>query len=278
MDTCPGITEDTLDLPGQSVFFRRLDGESNERPLLLLHGAGVAGELTWGPMLRWLKPRSSILIPDLRGAGETHDPDGAEQRFTATEVVDDIVALLGDQGIDQVDVAGYSFGGLMAMLLKQRLGARIGYQTLLEPGLLERADLHEMRDARSGYQQAANAIRGGEPAAGIRQFLDNIAPHRSRTPRTEELITARLGRRPLGFANALDCVTDAIITLDRDRLLDAQDNVTSLVGGKSPETLKSYHHWLAAHYNQWDTLEISGTDHSLPFQKPRRIAAIIDRQ
>lgn len=274
--------QDILALPDQHLFWQRLEravfsASAGSRPLLMLHGAGVAGALTWGPLCAYLERRSLIVIPDLRGAGESRFPSGEEAPFELDQVVDDVIALLDAQALDCVDVAGYSFGGLVAMRLKQRQPERVANTLLLEPALLERADHAMMVRVREGYAVAAEEIRAAPtPEAGITRFLDLISPHRSRNPRVERMTVGRLAQRHLGFANALDCVTRAVRTLDRAALLAAQRNVTSVVGGKSLEAMKRYHAELAAGRADWNYLELPGTDHSLPFQKPRRLAALID--
>lgn len=273
------LSQGVLERHDQQCAWRRLerlDG-GGRGTLLLLHGAGVAGELTWSPMVEHLDRWRTLLIPDLRGMGETRDPHDGERAFTLDQVVDDVEALLEAQGIERLAaVIGYSFGGLVAMRLKQRLGERIERQGLLEPALLEREDRATMIRVREGYTEAAERIRRGDtPEEGIVAFLDLIAPHRSRNPRAERMMISRLAQRPLGFANALDCVTQAVHRLDREALLAAQRSVVSLVGGKSPQTMKRYHERLECTRSDWRYIELPGTDHSLPFQKPRRIATIL---
>ncbi|MCI0510008.1 pimeloyl-ACP methyl ester carboxylesterase [Chromohalobacter marismortui] len=270
------MQQGTLARPGQQCHWRRLDRRSGEGNVLMLHGAGVAAEQTWGPMMSHLDAWRTLLMPDLRGMGATREADGHERPFSLDEVVDDVDALLDAQAIAYCDVIGYSFGGLVAMRLKQRLGDRIGRTFLLEPALLEREDHATMVRVRAGYADAARAIReASTPETGIVAFLDLIAPHRTRNPRAERMMIRRLAHRPLGFANALDCVTDAVRHLDRDVLLAAQSNVTSVVGGKSLSAMHAYHAILAQRRRDWRYIELPGTDHSLPFQKPRRLAALL---
>ncbi|MCT8469997.1 alpha/beta hydrolase [Chromohalobacter canadensis] len=270
------MRQGTLVRPDQLCHWRRLERRAGTGTVVMLHGAGVAAELTWGPMVTYLDAWRTFLMPDLRGMGETRAADGHERPFSLDEVVDDVEALLDAQDIDRCDVMGYSFGGLVAMRLKQRLGARIGYTMLLEPALLEREDRATMVRVREGYAEAARAMREAPtPEAGIVAFLDLIAPNRSRNPRAERMMIRRLAHRPLGFANALDCVTDAVRHLDRDALLEAQRNVTSIVGGKSLAAMQAYHSTLAQRRSDWRYIELPGTDHSLPFQKPRRLASLL---
>ncbi|SOC58104.1 Pimeloyl-ACP methyl ester carboxylesterase [Chromohalobacter canadensis] len=270
------MRQGTLVRPDQLCHWRRLERRAGAGKVVMLHGAGVAAELTWGPMVTYLDAWRTFLMPDLRGMGATRAADGHERPFSLDEVVDDVEALLDAQDIDRCDVMGYSFGGLVAMRLKQRLGARIGRTMLLEPALLEREDRATMVRVREGYAEAARAMREAPtPEAGIVAFLDLIAPNRSRNPRAERMMIRRLAHRPLGFANALDCVTDAVRHLDRDALLEAQRNVTSIVGGKSLAPMQAYHSTLAQRRSDWRYIELPGTDHSLPFQKPRRLASLL---
>lgn len=275
------LTQDVLKRQDQCLAWRRLerlDG-GGQGSLLLLHGAGVAGELTWQPMVGYLGSWREIIIPDLRGMGATHAPDRCEHPFELDDVVEDIEALLNTLNIEYLAaVVGYSFGGLVAMRLKQRVGARIARMGLLEPALLEREDRATMVKVREAYAEAAERIRqAGSPEAGIIAFLDLIAPNRSRNPRAERMSIARLAHRPLGFANALDCVTRAVRHLDREQLLKEQRNTMSIVGGNSPATMKHYHALLDQVRDDWTFHELPGTDHSLPFQKPRRIASLLEK-
>lgn len=265
----------------QSVYWQRLVREEGdlERPLLLLHGAGLSGAVCWGGLLPHFTRYRDVLIPDLRGAGRTVHPEGRDVPFLMADVIDDICELLDQQQIADLDVAGYSFGGLAAMLLKTRLGERIHHMTLLEPALLERMDRSLTIKVRDEYSTAARIIREGEsPVAGVGHFLDLISPHRTRDPRVEEVAVRRLARRHEGFAHALDCVTAAISTTCRDTLLRCQHDVISVVGGNSSESMKHYHRHLAATQADWSFHELPDTDHSLPFQKPRFLACLIERR
>ncbi|MCM2131984.1 alpha/beta fold hydrolase [Larsenimonas rhizosphaerae] len=265
----------------QCVYWQRLVRAEGDltRPLLLLHGAGLSGAVCWGGLLPHLSRYRDVLIPDLRGAGRTVHPGGRDVPFSMADVIDDISELLDQQQIADMDIAGYSFGGLAAMLLKARLGERIHHMTLLEPALLERMDRALTIRVRDEYSAAARIIREGEsPVEGVGHFLDLISPHRTRDSRVEEVAVRRLARRHEGFAHALDCVTAAISTTCRETLLSCQHDVISVVGGNSPQSMKDYHHHLAETRTGWSFHELPDTDHSLPFQKPRFLAGLIERR
>jgi pimeloyl-ACP methyl ester carboxylesterase len=102
------------------------------RPLLLLHGASGA----WTHWIRNILPlaaRCRVLCPDMPGFG---DSDAPGEPHTA-EALSDLVAA----GLDAVvpppaplDIAGFSFGGIVGGLLARRLGPRARTLVLLGTG------------------------------------------------------------------------------------------------------------------------------------------------
>ncbi|MFP8968391.1 alpha/beta fold hydrolase [Pokkaliibacter sp. CJK22405] len=264
----------SLALPDVKVTYRLYsrDDIAPSAKLLLLHGAGVAGELTWDAIIEHLEHWGEILVPDLRGMGDTVNLSGDEEAFSVIDVMGDVLALVDQLGWWQFDLAGYSFGGLVAMLLKNRHPSRVGKMFLLEPALLDRQNLEDVKEVRRQFSRAAAYIReASSPEEGIRLFLDTISPQRSRAPQIEAVTMQRLGERPYGFANALDAVTHAAHQLDRDELIASLNDVLLMAGGKSVDALHQHYQRLAHQRDDLHYHEVPGTDHSLPYQKPRHI-------
>lgn len=274
------ISEHQLILPDQQLHYRlyRNPAAASGRRLLLIHGAGVAGEDTWHMLTAFLQHWQEILVPDLRGAGLSCSADGQEYPFTVQTLVDDMSALLDHLAWWQFDLGGYSLGGLVSMLLKQRYPDRVGKQYLLESAVLDRPDWVSTVELRQRYSSAAVHLRSDNREQGIRQFLDTISPNRKVSAQTESVAVSRLARRPLGFAHALDAVTKAIHSIDRDALLASQGDVSSFIGGLSVELMHQLHLTLAEQMSNWHYFMVPGTDHSLPFQKPRQIARVMNAE
>lgn len=270
----------TLTLPDQQLVYRlyRHTGVDTGRRLVLVHGAGVGGCDTWEMLQSFLTQWSEVLVPDMRGTGDTHYPDGKEYGFTVRQLVGDLNALVDHLGWWRFDLGGYSLGGLVCMLFKQQHGDRVGKQFLLESAALDRPDWQSTVALREGYSDAAAHLRTENREVGIRRFLDTISPNRRISEQTERLTVSRLGLRPEGFANALDSVTGAIREVDRDAVLAAQGDVSSFIGGQSVELMHQLHRGLAEGMPNWHYFHIAGTDHSLPFQKPRQIARIMNAE
>lgn len=255
--------------------YRHPDSKGGRR-LLLIHGAGVAGRFTWEAMQHFLEGWGEILVPDLRGAGETISNDGVEHPFSVNDLVSDMTHLVDYLAWDEFDLAGYSLGGLVSLLLKQNLRERVRKQFLLESALLDRTDWQETVAIRQSFSVAAKSLRNTDGDEGIKTFLDTISPNRKVSEAVEKLTLQRLGERRLGFANSLDAVTNAALFIDREKLLAAQGDVTSFIGGLSVEPMHQLHQSLSDSMRNWHYQFVAGTDHSLPYQKPRQIARIMN--
>ncbi|HEX6676849.1 MAG TPA: alpha/beta fold hydrolase, partial [Actinomycetes bacterium] len=90
------------------VLFARRRGEG--RPLVLLHGLLVSGEL-FAPVLDALAAHHQLIVPHLRGHGRSAHLPGPD---TVEQLADDVALLLDALGVGQADVLGYSQGGAVA--------------------------------------------------------------------------------------------------------------------------------------------------------------------
>ncbi len=249
------------------------------RRLLLLHGAGVAGEDTWEHIVNCLSSWHEVLVPDQRGMGQTWDVDRSERNYQIEQVVADQIDLLNQLGWWAFDLAGYSFGGLVSLLLKQQQPHRVHKQYLLESALVDRSDIDEAIARRVHYSDIAQQLRGGgDVEVSVMQFLEAVSPKRIASPRGDAISIDRLGRRPEGFANALDAVTQACQRIDRQQLLAEQGDVSSVVGGRTSEAMHLFNQQLEQQLDGWHYYSMRGCDHSLPFQKPRQIARLMEQE
>lgn len=270
--------EGYLKLPQQAVYYRIYRCSAfGERRLLLLHGGGVDGQITWEPIVGRLLHWSEILVPDLRGTGKTHFPDHREHAFETSEVVTDIAALLDSLEWKTFDLGGYSYGGLIAMQLKAARPAAVGRTYLFEPGLLSGASEQTQLSRRDSLLLAAQKLRIDEELEyGLEIFLDAVSPNRSRSSRNEEIVRARLAHRPGGLAAILEAVIHAARKLDRAQLVAAQQHVSSFVGERSSGEVFDFCRQLARQRTDWTCHLIEGADHALPFQKPDAIARLMN--
>lgn len=86
-------------------------GPASDRPLVLLHGGGVAGWM-WEPMRAHLRADRRVLMPDLPGHGRSADAPYVSHR----ETVDGLARILEAEDAPAT-VVGFSLGAQLAVVL-----------------------------------------------------------------------------------------------------------------------------------------------------------------
>lgn len=277
-----------LSLPNARIAYRLYENPQSEsdRVCLLLHGAGVAGEITYSPMLPYFTQWRWMLVPDLKGMGDSFHHHGEEAAVSIAELTDDVEALLAHVQWDDFDVVAYSLGGLVALNLNYQRSLQDKKKikmALLEPASLDREDLSTLMDVRQKYRHASKLIRDtGDVELGVASFMDGVSPNRRKHPVAEATTQSRLAHRPFGFAYALDAVTDHVALMAkepslRQAMIDASEHVFLFSGELSHEALRQHYDLLSERNSAWHHKTLSACDHSLPFQKPRQIANHINK-
>ncbi len=95
----------TKELNGITLAYRVV-GEGE--PLVLLHGFTSAGVM-WGDIPASYAGEYQVIVPDLRGHGQSTNPSG---KFTHRQSALDVFALLDALGIDSFKAMGISTGGM----------------------------------------------------------------------------------------------------------------------------------------------------------------------
>jgi pimeloyl-ACP methyl ester carboxylesterase len=142
-------------------------------PLLLLHGFFGSSEL-WSPFVEDLSKQYSLIIPDLRGHGNSTNQTG---KFTFEDSANDIFKLMAKLEIGQFDAIGYSAGGLTLLHLAIR------YPTLINKLVLLGAGQYLTEGAR---QRISNFESFEDLSAGIKSSL--LQTHKHGENQVRELI------------------------------------------------------------------------------------------
>lgn len=170
---------------GTTISFREI-GDSDGRPVLLLHGFLSDGPSNWTETVIAAALASEgrrVIVPDLRGHGDSGRPgDGA--RWSADALARDQFALLDHLEITEFDLAGYSLGARTAVRMLA-LGA--------EPG---RAVLGGMGD--TGITAPASRLAMFEDAL---THIDN--PDAARSPEAARSVAAYIARTGADAASGL---------------------------------------------------------------------------
>lgn len=111
MEDAPG---QFVEVNGRQLHVRLLEGEASGRPLLLLHGFGVAGGVNWDQIAPLLVAERPLIIPDFLGMGFSERIPGSSEAYTHQQRAAHLAALLDELDVAQVDIVGASYGGGVA--------------------------------------------------------------------------------------------------------------------------------------------------------------------
>jgi pimeloyl-ACP methyl ester carboxylesterase len=89
--------------------------------LILMPGLTANARFFDGLISAGLAPPLRVIAVDLRGRGETEQPDSG---YSMAEHAADILALMDELDIEQVNLGGHSFGGLLTYYLAAHFPAR----------------------------------------------------------------------------------------------------------------------------------------------------------
>lgn len=90
------------------------DSGGDGTPLFLLHGLTANLHSFGGLMKAGLGDGLRVIVPDLRGRGDTDKP---ETGYHMEDHAQDMLGLMSELGLTRVIMAGHSFGGLLSLYL-----------------------------------------------------------------------------------------------------------------------------------------------------------------
>ena len=169
-------------LPGVKLHYVR---EGSGPPLLLLHGwPGFWWE--WHKVIGELARDYDVIVPDLRGYGDSEKPDLSDvSLYTLEQAIDDIDALMGGLGIDQAYLVGHDWAALMMHKLVRKYPGRVIRAMTFDPmtpdfGPFYLGFPHMAESWYSQFQQldmAVELVTSSREACAIyfRHFLDHWA-------------------------------------------------------------------------------------------------------
>lgn len=99
-------------------------GDSAGEPLLVIHGGPDWDQSYLYEPLVHLRDQRRVVFVDLRGCGRSTRGLGPGA-YTPQSATVDLVALIAELGVDQVDVLGFSYGGLIAQRLALTAPAKV---------------------------------------------------------------------------------------------------------------------------------------------------------
>lgn len=141
---------------GTELAYRTFGAGSKD--VIFVHGWMVSGTV-WDPLLEALNlSEHRIVVPDLRGTGESGDAD----EYTIEQYADDVLTVADEIGVETFALVGHSMGGQIAQLVAATRPDRIEKLALLSPvpasGVELPEEAHELFYHSGGDPEAQRTI------------------------------------------------------------------------------------------------------------------------
>lgn len=153
-----------------------LAGPEDAPPVIMVHGFPESHR-TWREIAPRLDDRLRLVMPDLRGFGETDRPQDVSDYATDT-LIADIFALADALGIDRFALVGHDWGGAIAWAAALRGNPRINRLAIVNsphPLIFQKSLIEdEAQRAASQYMRAFRnpGMEAGIEAMGFDTFFD----------------------------------------------------------------------------------------------------------
>lgn len=242
-------------------------------PVLLLHGFPDSGSLWDAVTPHLVAAGHRVIIPDLRGFGDSDAPT-AVREYRLDYVVADLVALL-DRLCPQepVRVIGHDWGAVAAWCLAMAHPERVRAQLVDSVGHPREYALSGLEQKRKGFYTIAWQARGLAEAslsrndhAGLRRWarqhtrMDEVVRAMSRPGRlTAGLNWYRANLVGVMFGSWPQCAVPTLGVWSSNDSLLAEDQMQ-----RSARRMSA----------PWEYVRIDGAGHWLPLEQPERVARL----
>lgn len=198
----PAAREEVVSVRGVELFVRRIGAG---RPAVVLHGGPGAHHDYLLPGFDALADGRELVYYDQRGGGRS--PVARDVPVGWTEQVADLEALRAYWGFDRLTLAGYSWGGLLALLYSLAHPDRVERLALVSPAPTWRAARERFeaafarRNLDPAFQEARRELRESglrerDPAAFQQRIFElSVAPYFFDPARARELVPFRVTGR-----------------------------------------------------------------------------------
>ncbi|MGM0883128.1 MAG: alpha/beta fold hydrolase [Bacillota bacterium] len=197
-------------------------GSSNSNVIVLLHGF-CGSSLYWHKLCPMLSGQYRVIIPDLRGHGESSVPEGI---YTMERMADDIAQLLEALRIEKVVMFGHSLGGYVTAAFAEQYPDKLTGFALIHSTVLP--DSAAMKEKRI---KDIAAIR----EKGITPFVCGIIPNlfteEKRSEMLEEVVQMILIGQQMNPDAAIRTLEGMLQRPDRSHVLTEAKFPVLLVAG-----------------------------------------------
>ena len=130
-------------------------------PLVLIHGFPFDHSI-WDEVIPLLKDDFDLILPDVRGFGQS---DAVDEAYTMTDLASDVAALLDHLGLESAFLAGHSMGGYVTLAFADAYPQRVRGLALVSSQAA--ADPSERKAGRYAQARQIKEDGIGETVAGM---------------------------------------------------------------------------------------------------------------
>jgi len=170
-------------------------------PVVLLHGYAQTSHM-WRPLIPLLAARHTVIVPDLRGAGDSTKPEAGYDKKTMAVDIRELTRALG---FDRVSVVGHDIGLMVAYAYAAQFPAATERLVLMDaflPGIGDWKNVWLMRDLWHFhfYGEVPLALVRGRERTYFEHFWNDFAadPKRS-VSEADRRVYARAYAQPGGM-------------------------------------------------------------------------------
>jgi len=187
-------------------------------PLVLLHGFPLDHHI-WDAILPSLEDTFELIVPDLRGFGESTTVDTP---YTMDDFASDIAGLLDHLGIQKTAIAGHSMGGYVSLAF-----ARLFPDRVTGLALVASQTLADPPDRKEGRYKSAEDVKQN----GIGGVVDAMTTKFTSDERLQEFSRQAMERqKPAAYIGALKAMAERT---DSTSLLASIDYSIVLIHGNA---------------------------------------------
>ncbi len=234
------------------------DRRGKGTPLVLLHGYPLDHHL-WDEVAPLLENTFDLLLPDLRGFGESSTVDSF---YAMEDFASDIAGLLDQLGIQKAAIAGHSMGGYVALAFARLFPERVRGLGLVASQAA--ADSPERKEAR--YNSAAEVAD-----KGIGSVVEAMAPKFTTVKKLQAFARQSMERQPpAAYIGALKAMAERV---DSMPFLPSFPFPVVLIHGDADQLIPiDRAREIKAALPQAHFVEISGTGHMLMMEDKEKTA------
>lgn len=175
----PGFRDSFADVNGARLHYR-IGGHGSA--IVLLHGYTQTGHM-WKPLMPQLAERHTVIVPDLRGAGESARPAaGYDKKNMAADIHELVLSL----GFDRATVVGHDIGLMVAYAYAAQFPQATERVVLMDaflPGIGDWKNVWLMRDLWHFhfYGEVPLALVNGRERTYFEHFWNDFAADKAKS-------------------------------------------------------------------------------------------------